>query len=249
MLLPRTAPTRHSHLPRAPRSNSNQNSPGWGPPPKGDRQDRASAMTLPQYHVPRRYTSPSRQEPVRAPRGKDHRGPCRDGKPLEAPVGGDSSRGNTLLPSARGSFKLGCDSESQGQLTTPSNPDPSHRPATRTRRDAAWAQVRLAAPAEWLGGFGTCDLGGSQQTRIPHEPRTKDTIPSSRARRGSPPSHILRQDDVGRWTSRKPIDVAPRVRFKSSRTLPQRVMPPATFGTTGRLGLTSTPGCTAGRPP
>jgi hypothetical protein len=111
MLLPRTAPTRHSHLPRAPRSNSNHDSPGWGPPPQGDRQDRT---TLPQYHVPRRYTSPSRQEPVRAPRGKDH------GKPLEAPVGGDGSRGNTLLPSARGSF--GCDS--QGQLTTPSNPDP-----------------------------------------------------------------------------------------------------------------------------
>jgi hypothetical protein len=101
MLLPRTAPTRHSHLPRAPCPNANHASPCWGPPPQGDRQDRA---TQPPYHAPRRHTTPSRQETGRAPRGKDH------GKPLVAPVGGDGSRGTTLLPSARGSM---------GQLTTP----------------------------------------------------------------------------------------------------------------------------------
>jgi hypothetical protein len=40
----------------------------------------------------------------------------------------------------------------------------------------------------------------------------------------------LRPDDVGRWTTRKPIDAAPRAQFKSTRTLPQRAMP-TTFGT------------------
>jgi hypothetical protein len=114
MLLSRTPPTRHPHQPRAPRPISNHDSPGWGPPPQGVRQDRA---TLPQYHAPRRYTSPSRQEPVRAPRGKDH------GKPLAAPVGGEGSRGNTLLPSARGPIGF----DSPGQLTTPSDPDPRHQ--------------------------------------------------------------------------------------------------------------------------
>ncbi len=45
----------------------------------------------------------------------------------------------------------------------------------------------------------------------------------------------LRPDDVDRWTTWKPIDAAPRARFKLTRTLPQRVTPTA-FGTTGRLG-------------
>ncbi len=57
----------------------------------------------------------------------------------------------------------------------------------------------------------------------------------------------LRPDNVGRWTTRKPIDAAPRARFKSARILPQRVTPTA-FGTTGRLGLPSTPAAPPGDP-
>ena len=68
--------------------------------------------------------------------------------------------------------------------------------------------------------------------------------PPGRARAARWPWN-LRPDDVGRWTTRKPIDAAPRVRFKSTRTLPQRATP-TTFGTIGRLGLPPTPGCTAG---
>jgi hypothetical protein len=45
----------------------------------------------------------------------------------------------------------------------------------------------------------------------------------------------LHPDSVGRWTTRKPIDAAPRVRFKSTRTQRQRATPTA-FGTIGRLG-------------
>ncbi len=55
----------------------------------------------------------------------------------------------------------------------------------------------------------------------------------------------MRPDDVGRWTTRKPIDAAPRLRFKSTRTLPQRATP-TTFDTIGRLRLPPTPGCNAG---
>jgi hypothetical protein len=51
----------------------------------------------------------------------------------------------------------------------------------------------------------------------------------------------LPPDDVGRWTTRKPIDAAPRAWFKSTRTLPQRAIPTA-FGTIGRLRLPPTPG-------
>ncbi len=100
------APTRPTQPARAPRPKSNVDSPSWGPPPIGDWQD------LPQFHAVE-LSSPSRQEPGRAPCGKDH------GKPLEAPVGGEGSRGTTLLPSlpsARGS--LGFDFP--GQLTPPS---------------------------------------------------------------------------------------------------------------------------------
>jgi hypothetical protein len=111
-------------LPPAMGSNSNRDSPGRGPPPQGDRQDRA---TQPPYHAPRRHTSPSSQEPDRAPRRKDH------SKPLEAPVGGDGSRGTTLLPSTRGS--MGFDSPLYHHLR--------HHPATPTRRDAVWAQVSI----------------------------------------------------------------------------------------------------------
>jgi hypothetical protein len=111
---PTDTPTRHLISHGLPAQTSNHDSPGWGPSPQGVRQERA---TLPQYHAPRRYTSSSRQEPVRAPRGKDH------GKPLAAPVGGEGSRGNTLLPSARGSMGF----DSPGQLTTPSYPDPRHQ--------------------------------------------------------------------------------------------------------------------------
>ena len=68
-----------------------------------------------------------------------------------------------------------------------------------------------------------------------------------------PPGHAcaarwpwnLCPDDMGRRLTRKPIDAAPRVRFKSTRTLPQRVTPTA-FGTTGRLGLPSTPAAPPG---
>jgi len=111
---PTDTPTRHLISHGLPAQTSNHDSPGWGPSPQGVRQERA---TLPQYHAPRRYTSSSRQEPVRAPRGKDH------GKPLVAPVGGEGSRGNTLLPSARGPMGF----DSPGQLTTPSDPDLHHQ--------------------------------------------------------------------------------------------------------------------------
>jgi hypothetical protein len=60
--------------------------------------------------------------------------------------------------------------------------------------------VRLAAPAEWRGGFGTCVQGGSPQTQIPEEPPTKDTVTttcswaehSSRARPTGDPSSTTR---------------------------------------------------------
>jgi hypothetical protein len=58
-----------------PALNSNADSPSWGPPPQGDRQDWA---TLPQYHAAeavhkpletRTWPSHSRQGPLQAPRG------------------------------------------------------------------------------------------------------------------------------------------------------------------------------------
>jgi hypothetical protein len=63
--------------------------------------------------------------------------------------------------------------DSPGQLITPSNPDPRHRPATPTQRDAAWAQVPVAHGERVLGlsiGFGVtgeeameeCVGGGSE---------------------------------------------------------------------------------------
>ena len=62
--------------------------------------------------------------------------------------------------------------------------------------------------------------------------------PPGRARAARWPWN-LHPDSVGRWTTRKPIDAAPRVRFKSTRTQRQRATPTA-FGTIGRLGRPAT---------
>ena len=170
MLLPRTAPTRHSHPPWAPGPSTNHDSPGWGPSPQGVRQERA---TLPQYHAPRRYTSSSRQEPVRAPRGKDH------GKPLVAPVGGEGSRGNTLLPSARGPMGF----DSPGQLTTPSDPDLRHQ---RQHLPKGMPHGRkFDQPPRQHGGVAS-ELATKEEDlrlRYPTSP-TKDTLPCSWEGRG-----------------------------------------------------------------
>jgi hypothetical protein len=50
----------------------------------------------------------------------------------------------------------------------------------------------------------------------------------------------LPPDDVGRWTTRNPIDAAPRARFKSTRTIPQRAMP-TTFGDSDSHQLRAAP--------
>jgi hypothetical protein len=163
-------PTRHPHQPRAPRPISKHDSPGWGPPPQGVRQDRA---TLPQYLAPGRHTSPSRQEPVRAPRGKDH------GKPLAAPVGGEGSRGNTLLPSARGSMGF----DSPGQLTTPSHPEPRHQ-HQHLLIGMPYGR-KFDQPPRQHGGVAS-ELATKEEDlrlRYPTSP-TKDTLPCSWEGRG-----------------------------------------------------------------
>ncbi len=116
-----------------PALNSNVDSPSWGPPPQGDRQDRA---TLPQYHAAeavhkaletRSWPSPSRQGPRQAPRG--FRGQSTQQVPPCCPPPGDhwGSTPRAAHPSL--------------QLRR------HYLPGTPTQRDAAWTQVRRCAVA------------------------------------------------------------------------------------------------------
>ncbi len=163
-------PTRHPHLPRAPRPISKHDSPGWGPQPQGVRQDRA---TLPQYHTPRRYTSPSRQEPVRAPsRRLPWAETAAEVTPCCPPPGdhwGSTPQGSSPLPqiqihaTSSNPYPQGC-SMGASSFTTPSRPPLAAPAAPAPRAGGLWrphpAGCCCCAHVRRCGGGGGGGGGG-----------------------------------------------------------------------------------------